>query len=232
MKRIESEDLKYIMDDWLAPYSVAISLKSERFNENDMSFSSNENEDNRRRFFDELKILDKKIMRNNQIHSNRIIKPIESVAMEADGLISDDLNHALMLLTADCYNIFFHTDGKKVFGAVHAGWKGIIGGIIKELKKKLKGESRVLIAQGICAEHFAVKEETALLFERNFAKEFIEREREKKVDLRGILNNELKNSAEIKNLNICNVCDKESLFSFRSGDEKKRNLSIIWRENE
>jgi|GEM_PF-2274728 hypothetical protein len=232
MMHNSADKVKYIVNDLLIPFKVGISLKSDMPNNGDMSYNYPENEENRLRFFKDLKIEDKRFIRNRQIHSDIIVYPNYNSVQNADGLISKDFKDALMLLTADCYNIFFTTDNERIFGAVHAGWKGVVGGILNSMKRKFKGESKVLIAQGICGEHFIVKEDVASQFAERFSKSRIHRENNIKIDIRSIINDELNGCAEIANLNMCNVCNKEQLFSYRENDIKYRNLSLIWRENE
>ena len=232
MKIIVKDDIEYIIDEFLFPFKVAISLKSESVNRGDMSYNFSENIKNRENLFKSLKICDKKLIRNKQIHSNYIVKADHNRVQEADGLISDKYEYVLMLLTADCYNLFFTTDGGRLFGSVHAGWKGISNGIIGKMKDNFKGETKVLIAQGICKEHFTVQNEIAKNFDKNFGPKWVERKENISVDLRGIINDELRNSGEIFNLHLCNVCNKDKLFSFRENDKKHRNLSLIWRDDE
>jgi len=224
----EKREYSVITDKWLYPYRVAISLKEA----GDMGISIDENNENRRRLFSELNIREDRVFRNRQIHSDIILKPDRKAIHDADGLVSDNPKDALMLLTADCYNVFFTTAGGKSFGAVHAGWKGIAAGIIERARDIFKGETRVLVAQGICKRHFTVDADVAEIFERRFGSEYIERGETINVNLRGIINGILKDTAEITNLDFCTVCDNDRFFSYREGNKSERNLSIIWRDDE
>lgn len=221
--------VRYIVNDSLKPFKVAISLKSDIFNQGDMSYNFTENEENRLMLFKELNIEELRMIRNKQIHSDIIVYPDYNSIQEADGLMSEKFNDVLMLLTADCYNIFFTTDNGRIFGAVHAGWKGVAGGIIESMKRNFRGETKVLIAQGICENHFTVKDDVASQFAEKFGESRIQRKNDIKIDIRGIINDELDGYAEITNMNMCNVCNTKDLFSYRENDEKHRNLSLIWR---
>ena len=73
----------------------------------------------------------KKIILTNQVHSN-IVSYVDrnfSKDISSDALITDREDILLGILTADCAPIIIL--GKKYFGIIHAGWKGLIDGIIE-----------------------------------------------------------------------------------------------------
>ena len=73
----------------------------------------------------------KKIVLINQVHSNKIffIDKITNQTLTGDGIISKRKDLILGVLTADCAPIVIL--GKKYFGIIHAGWKGVFSGIIE-----------------------------------------------------------------------------------------------------
>lgn len=221
-----------LFEDVFSDYNIAISLRHKNFvNENDMSFNLYENEKNRERFFLNLKIENLIKVRNKQIHSKFIHRSEKNVIKEGDGLFSDDKDYALYLLTADCYNIFFTTDNRKIFGCLHAGWKGIIEGIVEEGLKIFKKETKTLVLQGICDKHFIVEEDVKNLFLKRFGENYIKPVDKKfSVDLRRIIIDILQQGSDVESIELCNVCRKDILFSYREGDINKRNISIIWRK--
>ena len=75
----------------------------------------------------------------NQIHSNKIInidKERNFNQINGDGMITSYPKNILGILTADCAPIIFY--GEKYVGIIHAGWKGLINGIISEIILLLK----------------------------------------------------------------------------------------------
>ncbi len=65
-----------------------------------------------------------------QIHSTNILFVNLSGEFEnCDGLITDNPNIVLSLQTADCIPIFLYDMVTSLRGLVHAGWRGVIGGI-------------------------------------------------------------------------------------------------------
>ena len=73
----------------------------------------------------------KKIVLINQVHSNKIffVDKITNQTLTGDGIISKRKDLILGVLTADCAPIVIL--GKKYFGIIHAGWKGVFSGIIE-----------------------------------------------------------------------------------------------------
>jgi polyphenol oxidase len=69
-----------------------------------------------------------------------------------DAVITNQANHAVSVITADCAPIALWTEGG-VVGAVHAGWKGLETGIIERTvdeMRLLSGESEVFGWLGPC----------------------------------------------------------------------------------
>lgn len=220
----------FIRNESLFPYSIAISLKGS----GDMSYKKESNTANRDQFYRNINLKGRKPVRNVQVHSDRILKAYDGMNEEADGIITDDASYAPFILTADCYNVFFTTSAGSEFGVVHAGWKGIAGGIAEALGGRLKGESKCIIAQGICAGHFTVEEDVMRIFSKRYGDDYIERHENGSfsIDLRRIVNDVLAESSQVMHIEMCNVCEREKLYSYRCGNADERNLSIIWRSDE
>lgn len=226
-------EIRHVIHHMPGLFKIGISLRSLLHNEGDMSENDPDNAENRQLFIETLGIGDRQIIHNRQVHSKRIVEAKPGIVTDADGLISDNADHALYILTADCFNIFFSTGGGKRFGIVHAGWKGVLNGIVSEMRKLMKGETRIVIGQGICPEHFTVQDDVMKFFEDKYGRRHIEQSKNVfSVDLRSIIEETLKNSGQIEHIDMCNVCDNDKLFSYREGDTLKRNMSIIWRANE
>jgi polyphenol oxidase len=69
-----------------------------------------------------------------------------------DAVITNQMDHAVSVITADCAPIALWTQGG-VVGAVHAGWKGLEAGIIERTvdeMRLLSGESEVFGWLGPC----------------------------------------------------------------------------------
>jgi len=68
-----------------------------------------------------------------------------------DGLVSADLSIALAVLTADCASIALGSS-EGVFGAVHAGWRGLSAGVVSRAVARMRelGAGDVVGALGPC----------------------------------------------------------------------------------
>jgi YfiH family protein len=77
----------------------------------------------------------------SQIHSDIVVEAnAHSVPMQADGLITNQKNIALIILHADCQAALFYDPCVPAIAAVHCGWKGQVQHIyektVQELQKR------------------------------------------------------------------------------------------------
>jgi YfiH family protein len=95
----------------------------------------------------------------NQIHSDKCLR-FNSIECEGDALYTNKKNEICAILTADCLPIFItDTLGQEV-AVIHAGWKGLLSGIIEETIKSF--DSKNLVAHfgpAISQDSFEVGEE-------------------------------------------------------------------------
>jgi len=69
-----------------------------------------------------------------QDHTSRVLilpKDLESIHAPADALVTKGLDHTLGIFTADCAPILLYDPAAGLIGAVHAGWKGAVDGVIE-----------------------------------------------------------------------------------------------------
>lgn len=70
----------------------------------------------------------------NQTHSvlcHRVEDQLNLVVKEGDGLVTSTPSHALMMMTADCLPVVLGNANGTEVANLHAGWKGLAGGIIE-----------------------------------------------------------------------------------------------------
>ena len=80
-----------------------------------------------------------KLISINQIHSTEIlITDVPGFYDPADGIINKGGNLVSSIKVADCLPVFFINNISKTIGLVHAGWRGISSGIIKEFVKGIE----------------------------------------------------------------------------------------------
>ena len=95
----------------------------------------------------------------NQIHSNKCLR-FDASECEGDAIYTNKKNEVCAILTADCLPVFItDTLGQEV-AVIHAGWKGLLRGVIEETLKVF--DSRNLVAHfgpAISQDSFEVGEE-------------------------------------------------------------------------
>ncbi len=113
----------------------------------------------------------------NQVHGCHVwqppaepVRPVD--APRADAIATDRPGQLVMVRVADCVPLLISTDDGRVVSAVHAGWRGLIAGVIGaaiESVVSLSGAEvsglRVAVGPCISAEHFEVGPEVVEVFE-------------------------------------------------------------------
>lgn len=120
---------------------------------------SNENvAENYRRFLTELGLPPDSRVSASQTHS-AVVRPVGEadrgrVFDDCDGFCTACPDVTLIVKSADCVPILFADADAGVIGAVHAGWKGTVGGIaprcVAEMVKLGASVSRIRAAVGAC----------------------------------------------------------------------------------
>ena len=91
--------------------------------------------ENRKRALAVLGASDDNLCTLDQVHSNTVItidgKEDWSHDFRADGLVTNTPGIVLGILTADCAPVLLIDSKTGVIGALHAGWRGALGGIIQ-----------------------------------------------------------------------------------------------------
>jgi polyphenol oxidase len=152
---------------------------------------------------------------------------------EVDALVTPEKNIYLSVTAADCIPVFFYEPQSKIIGIAHAGWRGIVGGIIintfNEIKK-LGGMARdlqIAMGPGINACHFDIKPENIEKY--HDYPEYVIRKNDKIfVDLKGIIEKQLMDCGvkkeNIENNNDCTFANKK-YFSYRR--DKPKNIEAM-----
>ena len=175
----------------------------------------------------------------DQVHGNKLETILSHSSLpidETDSLFSSTSNLALGVLTADCLPIALSKKDGSEFAMLHAGWKGLLSGVIEStLTSFTKDCSDVSawIGPSISQKNYEVGND---LYE-SFVKKDNESEsnfKEKGYDKWLFsLHGEAKRILGKYNINVdlSSVCtfESESLFSYRRDHTENRILSIIWR---
>ncbi len=104
-----------------------------------------------------------------QVHGNRIIQATDSSAQtvpEADGAWTESSGIGLAVLTADCLPVVVCDTSGSFVGIAHAGWRGLLNGVIQNLVQHMPVEGKDLsawIGPGIGGSVYEVGEDVAEL---------------------------------------------------------------------
>ena len=148
-----------------------------------------------------LGIEKKRLKLINQIHSNKIFfinNNNLNKDIYGDGLITENKNIALGILTADCAPIFIFDKKKSIVCCLHSGWKGALNNIvskgIKKIKRKKIKSQNIIVIVGPCLvfNNFEGDKKFKLKFikkNRSYQKFFKSKNRNKDIfDLRNLIN--------------------------------------------
>lgn len=114
--------------------------------------------ENRWRAAAELGVAPENFLSCYQIHSPTVVTVtvpwLPAERPQADAMVTNIPNLALVILTADCVPILFADENAGVIGAAHAGWRGAIGGVIDNTLAAMEAlgakRSRIAAALGAC----------------------------------------------------------------------------------
>lgn len=174
----------------------------------------------------------------NQTHSSRCIIAGQDNHNNADAIISHERDRVLAIMTADCLPILLTNKSATIIAAVHAGWKGLVGGVLENTLLKMQCHPEELIAWigpaiGPC--HFEVGHDVYDIFVQKDAQNkahFTPHSTQGKfyANLPGIAQLLLQKFGvqDVYCSNLCTYQHSESLFSYRRDGVTGRMASLIW----
>ena len=137
-------------------------------------------EHNRALALAQLPLLRAELITCNQAHSSNVVFVVDpwdkDEAPIADGMVTNRPNLALGILSADCAPVLLADPSSGIIGAVHAGWRGALAGVIErtiELMAKHGAKvSKIITAIGPCIglQSYEVDAEFKGLFVKNDSK--------------------------------------------------------------
>ncbi|HXV81910.1 MAG TPA: peptidoglycan editing factor PgeF [Candidatus Binatia bacterium] len=191
-------------------------------------------------------IHDGRIITMKQLHGDRIIEVKDTRVKEAgegDGMVTQEKDAFLGVLTADCVPILFVVPEQTIAAVVHAGWRGTFAGIAAKMVQLLDSQHRISPnaveaalgpAIGSCC--YEVKDDVSgPLIERwgKIADECVENRAGKiYLDLRrfnrAILERAGVPSKQIHEVGPCTSCSVDQFFSYRREKrETGRQISFV-----
>lgn len=184
------------------------------------------NWENRARFFAKIGVGENNVVSAEIVHGTKV-EIVDSTSAEivsgADGIVTNDKNIFLAVTVADCIPVYFYDSERKVIGLAHAGWRGIVNGVIGNTVEKISelggapDDLKIAFGPGINVCHFEIKADVLDKFS-DYPKFVVKRDGKIFVNLKGIIKKQL-TALQIKSENIedSSECTFENnrYFSFR-----------------
>ena len=153
---------------------------------------------------------------NFQVHSARVLRAAPAMRGEhADGLWTDEPGLPILAMSADCVPIVLARAGKPAVAVLHAGWRGLLAGIVAAGTDALGGEKLVAAvgpAIGPCC--YEVGGEVAAPFRARFGDDVVQQGH---LDLWTSAERALRAAGveRIDRFDRCTACEPETFFSHR-----------------
>lgn len=174
----------------------------------------------------------------NQVHSSRVIKAEKTAQLEqADASYTDQAGVVSVVMTADCLPVLLASDDGIKIAAIHAGWRGLLAGIISLTVAKFNASNTMAwLGPAIGPDCFEVGNEVKSTFvtkSTEFAVAFKQKNEHKCLtDIYQLATIELAmlGITQVYGGGFCTVTDKQRFYSFRRDGETGRMATLIWRD--
>lgn len=176
----------------------------------------------------------------NQVHGTQVIEaaPHDS-APTADACVARTSGQVCVVMTADCLPVLFCDRAGTRVGAAHAGWRGLVGGVLTETIEALDVEPANLLAwlgPAIEQDAFEVGPEVRDQFiarDASNAHAFKENSRGRwQADIYALARRELQSSGvnAVFGGGFRSYADAERFFSYRRASRTGRMATLVWME--
>ncbi len=171
-----------------------------------------------------------------QYHSTVVLTGETIVnAPKADASYTTQAHVVLAIMTADCLPILIcHPEGK-VIAAIHAGWRGLLDGIIHETIQRLPvpaNECMAWLGPAISSQAYEMGDEVRALFLEQGAclSAFSKHNERWHMDLYALAREQLQKQglSAIYGGNYCTYQESERFYSYRRDGVTGRMASLIW----
>jgi YfiH family protein len=173
-----------------------------------------------------------------QVHGSRVIKADQSTQLQqADASYSEQAGVVCAVMTADCLPVLLATSEGDKIAAIHAGWRGLLAGVIRQTVNALDATNIIAwLGPAIGPDCFEVGSEVKTAFVKqsaNYAAGFKQISQNKYLaDIYQLATIELATMGvtQVYGGGFCTVTDKERFYSYRRDGETGRMATLIWRD--
>ncbi|MDX1901059.1 MAG: peptidoglycan editing factor PgeF [Gammaproteobacteria bacterium] len=172
-----------------------------------------------------------------QTHSAIVLNEQETLNnRNADALYTNKTQQVCVILTADCLPILLCDQAAQEIAAVHAGWRGLVNGIIENTLQKFTAPSETLLAwigPHISATQYEIGADVRnILLEKAIQiDDAIQPHRDRWLANLSLIASRILQQQGIKSVYISDYCtfQDKNFFSYRRDGEKAgRQASLIW----
>jgi polyphenol oxidase len=188
-------------------------------------------DENRRLLCAEMGAEAEKLALNRQIHSSTVLRAeAGSRGRPADGLWTDEPGLPILAMAADCLPIaLVRAEGSQPAVAVlHAGWRGLLGGIVGEGVRTLGGRVHAAIGPGIGPCCYEVGSEVAQQFAAAYGPGL---SHGRNLDLWTAAERALRSAGadDVHRVDLCTHCNPDRFFSHRRTGKPRGVQGVIAR---
>ncbi len=186
-------------------------------------------------YFRRMLIDPNRVVTADLLHSGKVEMVGGAVAgtyvSNVDGLITNADNLFLSVTGADCFILYFYDPRKNVIGITHVGWRGLLGGVVKNTVQGLIENFAISprgllvgISPGIRKCHFEISFNDKVKY-KEYPGFIFEKDDKVFVDLAGIIKSQLLNDEvlekNIEDSGVCTYCNEQEFFSYRRDKPKE-----------
>ncbi len=174
----------------------------------------------------------------NQVHGTEVMElPLsEGSVPDADAAYADKSGEVCCIMTADCLPVLFCSEDGQEVAAAHAGWRGLLDGVLENTLAKFTQPQNVMVWFGpaIGPDAFEVGPEVR--------EQFVARQPEAKVAFKPHNDRWLADIYQLARLRLeavgvsqifggeyCTHSDPELFYSYRRDGKTGRQATLIWR---
>lgn len=171
-----------------------------------------------------------------QVHGTRVVvvRTLGDDVGEADALVTRERGVRLAVRTADCAPVVL--SGPGAVGIVHAGWRGLVGGVIEKAVDVMRslGATGIEAALGPCIHaecyEFSKDDLDAVAERYGEAVRGTTAAGEPALDLPAAVAAALDGAGVplVFDADACTACDADRWFSHRARGEAERQASVVW----
>jgi YfiH family protein len=180
-----------------------------------------------------------------QTHSTTVVTLESDQNREADSAITRKADTVAVVMTADCLPILLCNRSGTEVAAVHAGWRGLLDGIVETTIEKMQSPANDLLAwigPAISQPKFEVGDEVRQAFVDKYADKYVDEQSSAEsrfisnrpthwlCDLPGLADDLLTRLgiADVTQSNLCSYSNEKDFFSYRRQAVTGRMACLIW----